>query len=115
MDNEFLPTAAEEVGRLRDAELEAERRYDEAVKDSDISAARNAAAEWKEAADALTQYVAKHPHPYRDNPPSWRGTYRSYRFCGYGAIWSAWRACCSLCGKRSVTERPPLKKGTVLS
>jgi hypothetical protein len=72
---EFLPTTAEVVGRLRDAEREAERRYDAAVKDCDPSAARNAAAAWTEAADALTRYIAKHPHPYRDNPPSWQRTY----------------------------------------
>jgi hypothetical protein len=104
------PTAAEEVGRLRDAELAAERRYDEAVHDCDPSAARVAAAEWKDAADALSQYIAKHPYPYQDSPPSWQGVYMSYRFCGYGPMRSAWRACCSWCGKQSVTARLRVKK-----
>jgi hypothetical protein len=91
MHHEFLPTTAEIVGSLRDSEREAERRYDEAVKGSDLCAAQRAAAEWKQAADALTQFVAKHPDPYRDHPTSWRGSYASYRFCGHGPIWSAWR------------------------
>jgi hypothetical protein len=60
-------TTADEVGRLRAAELEAEHHYGEVVKHSDLSAVRNAAAEWRKAADALTQYVAKHPYPYRDS------------------------------------------------
>jgi hypothetical protein len=97
---EFFTTTAEEVGRLRDAEREAERRYDEAAKGSELSAARNAAAEWTEAADALTRFIAKHPHPYRDNPPSWQGTFMRYRFCGYGPIWSAWLTCCYLNRRR---------------
>jgi hypothetical protein len=103
-----MTTTAEEVGRLRDAEREAELRYDEAVKVSDPSAARNAAAEWTKAADTLTRFIAKYPHPYRDNPPNWQRTYVSYRFCGHGPLWSAWRACCYLYGKQSGTERRPM-------
>jgi hypothetical protein len=44
------------------SEHAAERHYGEVVKDSDLSAVRNAAAEWRTAADALTQYLAKHPY-----------------------------------------------------
>jgi hypothetical protein len=58
---------ADEVGRLRAAEHAAERHYGEIVKDSNLSAVRNAAAEWRKAADALTQYLAKHPYPNRDS------------------------------------------------
>jgi hypothetical protein len=58
-------TTTDEVRRLRTAELAAEHHYGEVVKHSDLSAVRNAAAEWRKAADALTRYVAKHPHPYR--------------------------------------------------
>jgi hypothetical protein len=56
---------ANEVRRLKAAELETERLYGEAVKESDLSAARNAAAEWRKAAAALTQYVTKHPRSRR--------------------------------------------------
>jgi len=62
-----MNTTADEVGRLRAAELEAERHYGEVVKDSDLSAVRNAAAEWRQAAEALTQYVAEHPQTQRDS------------------------------------------------
>jgi hypothetical protein len=58
-------TTTDEVRRLRAAELAAERNYGEVVKHSDLSAVRNAAAEWRKAADALAQHVAKHPYPYR--------------------------------------------------
>jgi hypothetical protein len=58
---------AKEVQRLRAAELEAERRYGEVVKESDLTAARIAAAEWRKAAAALTQYAARHPRAYRDS------------------------------------------------
>jgi hypothetical protein len=53
------------VLRLRAAELEAERRYGEAVRDSDITAARNASLEWRKAAAVLARYVGKHPLPQR--------------------------------------------------
>ena len=56
---------AVEVERLTAADLEAAQRYDEAMKSGDMSAARIAANEWMKAADALTDYVAKHPHLYR--------------------------------------------------
>jgi hypothetical protein len=59
-------TAADEVVRLRAAELEAEQRYLEAIINSDSSAARNAAEKWINAADAFTAYVAKNPNPYAD-------------------------------------------------
>ena len=35
----------------------------------------------------------------KSQPLSWRGAYTSYRFCGHAPTWSAWRACCYLCGK----------------
>jgi hypothetical protein len=58
-------TTAAEVRRLRAAELAAEHHYGEVVKDCDLSAVRNAAAEWRKAAAALTQYLAKHPYRNR--------------------------------------------------
>jgi hypothetical protein len=60
-------TTADELGRLRAAELEAERHYGEVVKDCDLSAVRNAADKWRKAADALTHFIATHPYPYRDS------------------------------------------------
>ncbi len=59
-------TTAEEIGRLRAVEIAAEQRYCEAVKNSNLTGARIAAAEWRTAANALTQYIAKHPRRYRD-------------------------------------------------
>jgi hypothetical protein len=58
-------TTADAVARLRSAELEAERRYLDAIINADLPAARNAATNWVNAADALTEYVATHPHLYR--------------------------------------------------
>jgi hypothetical protein len=58
---------ASQVKRLRAAELEAERHYGEVVKESDLTKARNAAAEWRKAAAALTQYVARHPRALPDS------------------------------------------------
>jgi hypothetical protein len=55
------------VLRLRAAELDAERRYGAAVQESDLSAVRNAAADWRKAAAALAQYVAKYPLPFRNS------------------------------------------------
>jgi hypothetical protein len=60
-------TNVDEVERLRAAELEAERQYGQAVREADLSAVRSAADVWRKAADALRQYVAKHPRSYRDN------------------------------------------------
>jgi hypothetical protein len=57
---------AVEVGRLKAVELEAERRYGEVVKNSDLTAARNAAERWRKAADALNHYIAENPDPYRN-------------------------------------------------
>lgn len=54
-----------EVARLTAADLAAAQRYDEAMKNGDISAARIAVDEWMKAADALTDYLAKHPDLYR--------------------------------------------------
>jgi len=56
---------AVEVERLAAADLAAAQRYDEAMKSGDMSAARIAADEWMKAADALADYVAKHPDLYR--------------------------------------------------
>jgi hypothetical protein len=83
------------------------------VNDSDLSTARNAAAEWTKAADALTQFIAGHPHPYRDNPPSLRRAYMSYRSWGYGPIWSVWRACCYLCGRQSSASVKTVRASSV--
>jgi hypothetical protein len=55
----------DEIGRLTAADLAAEQRYHAAMKSGDMSAARDAADEWMRAADALTDYVAEHPHLYR--------------------------------------------------
>jgi hypothetical protein len=54
-----------EVKRLRLTELQAERRYDEATTQSDLDTVQKAAIEWKQAAEALALYVAKHTHPER--------------------------------------------------
>jgi hypothetical protein len=59
-------TTADEVERLRVAELDAERRHQEAMKRGDLSTARSAADDWTKASDALTQYVATHPDLYGD-------------------------------------------------
>ena len=59
-----IHTIVDEIGRLTAADLVAAQRYDEALKSGDMSAARIAADEWMKAADALTDYVAKHPHLY---------------------------------------------------
>jgi hypothetical protein len=58
---------AEEVERLKVAELEAEKRHEEALHRGDLVAARTAADEWRKACDALTEYVAAHPDLYRDS------------------------------------------------
>jgi hypothetical protein len=58
-------TTADKIRRLKAAELAAERHYGEVVKNSDLSAVRTAAAEWRQAAEALSRYVAKHPYPHR--------------------------------------------------
>jgi hypothetical protein len=55
-------TTADEFERLRAAELEAERRYYEAMEYSRVSAARKAADDWLRATNALAYYVAKHPN-----------------------------------------------------
>ncbi len=60
-------TIADEVERLRAAELEAERRYFQAIEFADMAAARNAANCWLSAADAFAVFVAQHPELYRDS------------------------------------------------
>ena len=60
-------STAEEVEYLKVAELEAERRHEEAMHRGDLVAARTAAADWIKACDALTEYVAAHPDPYRES------------------------------------------------
>jgi hypothetical protein len=50
---------AGEIRQLRSAELEAEQRYDEAIKRSDYAAAARASIAWKKAADALTERLEK--------------------------------------------------------
>jgi hypothetical protein len=58
-------TAADEVERLKAIELEAEHHYVDALKRGDSSALRSAAEDWRKASNALTEYVAKNPDPYR--------------------------------------------------
>ena len=60
-------STAEEVEHLKVAELEAEKRHEEAMHRGDLAAARIAAAEWIKACDALTEYVAANPDLYRDS------------------------------------------------
>ncbi|MEJ0008808.1 MAG: hypothetical protein WDM77_21205 [Steroidobacteraceae bacterium] len=60
-----IHAVADEVRRLTAAETVAEQRYHEAMKSGDMIAARHEADEWMRAADALTDYVAEHPHLYR--------------------------------------------------
>jgi hypothetical protein len=70
MQAEFLPsntTTAEEVERLKAAELEAEQCHGEAMNRGDLAAARIAADDWIKASDALTAYVANHPYLYRES------------------------------------------------
>jgi hypothetical protein len=61
-------TTAEEVERLRNAELEAERRHAEAMTLGDLTGVRVAADDWLKASDALTGYIAAHSDPYRNDP-----------------------------------------------
>jgi hypothetical protein len=58
---------ADEIERLRTAELEAEQRYFDAMKREDLPTARAAAVVWSRAADALTAYVATHTDLYRES------------------------------------------------
>ena len=67
MQAKFVSTTADEVERLKTAELEAELRHAEAIKRGDLAAARSAADAWIRAANALTEYVAAHPDLYRDS------------------------------------------------
>jgi len=60
-------STAEEVERLKAAELEAEKRHGEAMNRGDLPAARIAAVDWIKACDALTEYVAANPDLYRDS------------------------------------------------
>jgi hypothetical protein len=70
MQVEFQTTVistAEEVEYLKAAELEAEKRHEEAMNCGDLAAVRIAAADWIRACNALTEYVAAHPDLYRDS------------------------------------------------
>jgi hypothetical protein len=58
---------AEEFARLTAAEGDTQLRYIEALKHDDPSKTRLAAGEWRKAADALTEFVLKHPRPYKDD------------------------------------------------
>lgn len=62
----MITLIAVELGRLRADELEAEQQYLEALKASDLAAARDAVAAWRKAANKLTRFVAQHPNPYRE-------------------------------------------------
>jgi hypothetical protein len=55
-------TTAEETERLRIEESVAQQRYEEAIKRSDMAAARNAADDWFKAADAFIEYVGLRPY-----------------------------------------------------
>jgi hypothetical protein len=57
---------ADEVERLRAAELDAKQRYYETVEESDLSATRRAAADWIRAGDALAEQVAMHRRAYSE-------------------------------------------------
>jgi hypothetical protein len=59
----LFTTSPDAVERLRAAELEARRRYYEAVEQSDLSATRAAADGWIRAGDALNEYLAKAATP----------------------------------------------------
>jgi hypothetical protein len=59
-------TKAEECARLTAAESDTQLRYIEALKQDGPSKTRLAAEEWRKAADALTEFLLKHPRPYKD-------------------------------------------------
>jgi hypothetical protein len=63
MLDEPLTMMADGAERLRAAELEARRRYYEAVEQSDLSATRAAADAWIRAGDELNEYLAKSATP----------------------------------------------------
>jgi hypothetical protein len=60
-------TNAEECARLTAEERDTQLRYIEALKHDDPSKTRLAAEEWRKAADALTEFLLKHPRPYQDD------------------------------------------------
>jgi hypothetical protein len=51
---------ADELEGLKAAEFHAEQRYLDAIMNSDLSTARDAAENWIYAAEALTEYIATH-------------------------------------------------------
>jgi hypothetical protein len=61
------PAIADEIERLRAAELEAEQQYYEAVEKSELAAKKHAASVWIRAGDALNEYLAKQFHPSPDS------------------------------------------------
>jgi hypothetical protein len=60
-------TIAEEVARLTAVERDTRLRYIEALKHDDSPKTRLAAGEWRKAADTLTEFVLKHPLPYKSD------------------------------------------------
>ncbi len=60
-------TRAEELERLTAAEADAESRYTEAVKRSDFTEMHRAADEWKQASNAVTDFVLRYPRSLKDN------------------------------------------------
>lgn len=60
-------TSANEMERLKAAELAAERRYFQAMERADMPAARVAADLWLKASDAYTDYLVKQRGLHRAN------------------------------------------------
>jgi hypothetical protein len=42
-----------------------------------------------------------------NRPISWRAIYATYRFCGHGRLWSAWRGLCYVRGNADPLARVP--------
>lgn len=57
----MVATNAEQLARLTVAEADAELQYIAALKQSDGSKTRLAWQAWKNAADAVTEFVMRHP------------------------------------------------------
>jgi hypothetical protein len=60
-------TIADEIERLRAAELEAQHQYYEVVEKSELTAKRYAASVWIRAGDALNDCLAKQFDPSSDS------------------------------------------------
>ena len=58
---------SDETARLKAAEMDAERRYCEAMERRDYLTARDAANEWKSVSDALIEHITRSRAHYRDD------------------------------------------------